>query len=431
MKAVLLSFIIAGSLMAAQISHTFKLRQENGISTQSHSSLQKAIVHGNYDLQIELNDDSRVVMETTLEVDSEDKIEPGKIKTDSYSNFSKPVALGTTAYLELRELFYEKEFDDTLYKIGKMQSVWGKADGIKLIDKLNPQSYSEFILPSFEESRIPLWSISSVTSFEDSEFEIIWIPDTTYNKIPTSNATYAFTSSRIVPQAPTGATVIHEETDKPNHVIKDSDIALKYLMMFENMEMGLYYFYYYEDNPVLYNSYNKSSNTVTLKPEYKRSQFYGFSMDYSYNDFVYRLETGYTQDKHILNSNSYNGIINSDEFAYILGVDWYGLEQSLISIQFNQSYLLKKYVGYTRPEVDNTMTFLYKKEMMNDTLHAEILAIHNFNDGDGLIRPKLNYELSEESLVYIGVDQFYGDEDGLYGQHKDQSRFILGIEITF
>ena len=59
------------------------------------------------------------------------------------------------------------------------------------------------------------------------------------------------------------------------------------------------------------------------------------------------------------------------------------------------------------------------------------MAIHNINDGDGLVRPKLSYELDEESLVYTGVDYFYGKSDGLYGQFKEQSRILLGIERTF
>ena len=77
------------------------------------------------------------------------------------------------------------------------------------------------------------------------------------------------------------------------------------------------------------------------------------------------------------------------------------------------------------------MTFLYKKDFMNDTLFAEVLITHNLNDSDGLIRPKLSYELDVESLIYIGLDQFYGAQDGLYGQYKDQSRFTFGFETTF
>ena len=432
MKTLFVFLSFCSFLYALETSQTLKLRQENSINHESdNSKLQKSILSANYELHIDYGDESRVVLETTLEADAKDKIIPDKYNSSTYSNFSKPLGLGTAGYIELRELYFEKYFDDTLLKIGKMQSVWGKADGLKLIDKLNPQDYSQFILPSFEESRIPLWSISSLTNFENSEFEIIWIPDTTYANIPSSGSAYAFTSSRILPSAREGSSVLIEDANKPNHLLKDSDIALKYLMMLENMEVGFYYLYFYDDNPVLYNTYDSASNKTTINPQYERSHLYALSLDYAKGDFVYRVEAGFTKNKYFLNDRAIRGIQKSDEFAYVFGVDWYGFEQSLLSVQFNQAYILSNKEGYSTPKVDNTMTFLYKKDFMNDTLFAEVLITHNLNDSDGLIRPKLSYELDVESLIYIGLDQFYGAEDGLYGQFKDQSRFVFGFETTF
>jgi len=427
---VFLSFVVI--LLGAQTSQTLKLRQENSATYESdHSKLQRSILNANHEVNIDYDDESRLVIETTIEVDVKDKTNPGKYNNSSYSNFSKPLSLGTSGYIELRELYFEKYIDDTLLKIGKMQNVWGKADGLKLIDKLNPQDYSQFILPSFEDSRIPLWSISSLSNFENSEFEIIWIPDTTYANIPSSSASYAFTTSRIIPSAPDGASVVMEDVDKPNHILKDSDIALKYLMMMENMEVGFYYLYFYEDNPVLYNTYDSASNTASVQAQYERSHFLALSFDYAKGDFVYRVETGFTKDKYFLNDRAIRGIQKSDEFAYVFGIDWYGFEQSLLSVQFNQVYILSDKGGYNVPKVDNTITLLYKKDLMNDTLFAEVLMIHNLNDNDGLIRPKLSYELDVESMIHIGLDKFYGDEDGLYGEFREQSRFTFGYEQTF
>ena len=82
-------------------------------------------------------------------------------------------------------------------------------------------------------------------------------------------------------------------------------------------------------------------------------------------------------------------------------------------------------------KVDNTVRLLCKKDLMNNTLHGEVLAIYNINDGDGLVRPKLFYKLDEESLIYTGLDIFYGDRDGLYGQFRGQNRVVLGVERTF
>lgn len=430
MKTLCLALLLGGVAWSVDVEHSLELRNENALLTDD-ASLQKAQFDAQLELEFGFDDGARVVAIGELSSDVKDKIEPRRFDASSYSDASKPLGLGTAGTLELRELFYEKEMGKTLLKVGKMQTVWGKADGIKLIDRLNPQDFSEFILDDFEDSRIALWSLSLTHSFKDSELEMVWIPDTTYNKIPQQNGAYGFRSSRVVPQAVAGVKVQQNEPNKPSDGFKDSDIALRYSKQFNGLELGFYYIYAYDDFAVLYQDFDPTTQTVTLNPEYERNHFYGMSMDYSKDDFVYRLEAGFTQDKQLLNAQGQRGIAKSDEVAYIFGVDWYGLEESLVSMQLNQSYLLSSKNGFSRPKEDSTLTFLYKKDLMNNTLHGEVLAIHNINDGDGLIRPKLSYELDEESLVYTGLDVFYGDRDGLYGQFREQNRVVLGVERTF
>jgi len=430
MKTFCLALLLSSSAWSVEVEQSLELRNENALLTND-ASIQKAQFDAQLALEFGFDEGARVVAIGKLGAEAKDNIEPRRFDASNYSNGSKPLGLGTAGSMELRELYYEKEMGKTLLKVGKMQTVWGKADGIKLIDKLNPQDFSEFILAPFEDSRIPLWSLSLTQNFKDSELELLVIPDTTYHKTPKSDGAYSFSSSRVVPQSIEGITVRQNEAEKPNDAFKDADVALRYSKQLQNMEIGFYYLYAYDDFAVLYQDLDRGTRTVTLNPTYERNHFYGMSMDYSKDDFVYRVEAGLTKDKHFLNTNGARGVVQSDEFAYIFGVDWYGLDESLLSMQVNQSYLLSSKNGFTRPEVDNTVTLLYKKDLMNNTLHGEVLAIHNINDGDGLVRAKLSYELDEESLVYTGLDVFYGNKDGLYGQFREQNRVVLGVERTF
>ena len=62
---------------------------------------------------------------------------------------------------------------------------------------------------------------------------------------------------------------------------------------------------------------------------------------------------------------------------------------------------------------------------MNETLHADILFLHDINYEDGMVRPKLTYEYSDEINIYVGLDIFYGNEDGLFGQFKVSAFLII------
>ena len=68
---------------------------------------------------------------------------------------------------------------------------------------------------------------------------------------------------------------------------------------------------------------------------------------------------------------------------------------------------------------------------MNETVHAEVLFLYDIDYEDGMVRPKLTYEYSDEVNVYVGADVFYGNKDGLFGQFKETDRIVSGIVIGF
>jgi hypothetical protein len=57
----------------------------------------------------------------------------------------------------LRELYLETDAGGWDFKLGKQQIVWGTADGIKLLDVINPTDYRELNQNAMEDSRIPIW----------------------------------------------------------------------------------------------------------------------------------------------------------------------------------------------------------------------------------------------------------------------------------
>ena len=68
----------------------------------------------------------------------------------------------------LREAYIDKEFGDTSIRFGKQQVVWGTADGMKLLDAINPTDYTEMAQNQMEDSRIPVWMLNTEASVGDS-----------------------------------------------------------------------------------------------------------------------------------------------------------------------------------------------------------------------------------------------------------------------
>lgn len=74
----------------------------------------------------------------------------------------------------LREAYIDTESGDWSIRAGKQQVVWGTADGIKLLDTINPTDYSEISQNSPEDSRITTWMLNVEKDLEDgSNIQII------------------------------------------------------------------------------------------------------------------------------------------------------------------------------------------------------------------------------------------------------------------
>ena len=74
----------------------------------------------------------------------------------------------------LREAYVDSQVGDWSLRTGKQQVVWGTADGMKLLDMINPSDYSEMAQNQMEDSRIPVWMVNAEkTQADGSEIQVI------------------------------------------------------------------------------------------------------------------------------------------------------------------------------------------------------------------------------------------------------------------
>ncbi|HIF52128.1 MAG TPA: RNA polymerase-associated protein rapA, partial [Thiotrichaceae bacterium] len=88
----------------------------------------------------------------------------------------------------LREAYVDAEVNDWSIRAGKQQVVWGTADGMKLLDAINPTDYTEMAQNQMEDSRMPVWMINAETDVATGgSFQFI-LSEAKKNKIAGLNA---------------------------------------------------------------------------------------------------------------------------------------------------------------------------------------------------------------------------------------------------
>ncbi len=375
---------------------------------------------------------------TRLGWDTQSALYTDQSHPDNYSDWNNPVTRGSHGELALRELYLDAQWFDAYWRLGKQQVVWGQADGLKVLDVVTPQSFQEFILDDFDDSRIPLWMLNvEIPLKNDSHLQLLWIPDTTYHEQANARTAFEVTTPLRVPQPPTDralTSVTVHTPDKPEHWLKDSDVGIRWSSFWKGWDLTANYFYHFHDSAVAYQQL--VGQALFIQAEYERSHLIGFTASNSFGDYTLRTEAGwYSHSYHLSDSlqahQKRQGIKHSEEFSSVIGLDWQGLTDTFISVQWFQSTLLDYNSSITRDRQQHTLTLLAERHFANETWTAKIQGQYSLNQQDQLWRLKLTHTLLSNLDLWIAADTFLGDSDGLYGQFDQRDRVLLGFEVGF
>ena len=385
-------------------------------------------------LDIDLSNGSNIVAIGRIRLDAVGDLGPDVDRPDNYSDINGPLYNDEYAELSLRELYLDTEWKNVQLRIGKQQIVWGQADGIKVLDVVNPQSFREFILDDFDDSRIPLWTVNAELPLGEGSLQLLWIPDTTYHELAEEGTPYFLTSPKWVPTIPTGDSFKVESPDKPNNALEDSDAGARYTLFFKGWDISLNYLYHYQDYPVLYQQLveGAAGDVLQIMPDYKRNHLFGTTLSNAFDAFTLRAEFAYNTDTyHTSDSLEQRGIEESSEFASVVGLDWQASSDTLLSAQWFLSYLPDYSSDIVRDESENTISMLYQQSFANEAWQLRLLALYSVEDEDSLYQVKLKYWLDSNLEVWLGSDFFDGTQRGTFGQFDKEDRLLIGFEYGF
>jgi len=363
---------------------------------------------------------------TRLTMDTEDQLNHSE-KQNTYSQWANPSIIKQHGDAALREFYWVYQGDTVFWRLGKQQVVWGEADGLKLLDIVNPQNYREFILDDFDDSRIPLWMVNAeVNVGDDGLLQVLWIPDTTTNSLAPVNSPYWFSSPLLVPQASPGLTVQLEESQASSKPIKDSDFGLRLSQYWSGWDITFNYLYHTVDDPVLSTRIN--GTVAHIESGYERSHLIGGSASNAFGDWTLRSEIAYETNRFHRSTQVLPGVIKANQWASVIGLDFQGWTNQFISFQWFQTRILANDDLLIKSKTEDIISLLWETKFMNDTLTLSWLNLYSLDHHDGLFRPKISYNLISNLDLTLGVDRFYGQSEGLFGQFDQTDRINIGFE---
>jgi len=333
-------------------------------------------------------------------------------------------------YREIKEAYLLYGADDYDLRLGKQQVVWGKTDGLRLLDIVNPLDMREFMLDDFLDSRVGVVAarLNYYAYLGDSEheFEFLIIPDA---KV----ATFAPTGSRwsyTIPTPPAGIKPVIHSANEPSWSIANTEFGTAWRSNLDGWDVSLNWFYGWKDTPVL--KKNLVGTNMDITPSYMKMHTVGGSFSNAFGATVLRGEVAVNINEK-MNGNGVTlatSVTEHTTWNVALGLD-YNKNNWRISPQLFIRYLPTWDATVAEDKSSGFISLMISTDYLNDKLKSEVIALLNWADGSWMLRPKVSYEFTDQVSAKIGLDVFAGNKTGFFGQFDDNDRVYTEVEYTF
>jgi len=158
----------------------------------------------------------------------------------------------------------------------------------------------------------------------------------------------------------------------------------------------------------------------------------GFSISKAVRNLVLRSELGYRPNRafSVVDENSLF-IEQLDQVTAAVGLDIDGPGSWFTNIQFLYDKVERTNTTLVRPRDDKIVTFYTRRSWQNETLFFDLKWYSSDSFSDGLVRPELRCLVNDNVSASIGVDVFYGEPNGIFGQFDKNDRIVFKLQHLF
>jgi hypothetical protein len=354
-------------------------------------------------------------------------------------------------------------------RLGKQQVVWGTADGVRILDMVNPLDYREWTLKDYSEIRIPLWMLKAESEIIPNGFlQFLAIPDYEPNYYAPAGSPFALRTVIVGAEAAAQPRVTVSTIDeRPDRTWRNTKIGLRWRNVIEEgllsgFEYTLNYLHTYDFASAAYTTTTlvfppPPQVLVNLDRRAEQIEVMGFSFAKSITKgmfgttfgkgwtvrgefaYVHNGAMNYGLDKNI------QGTVDVDQFNWVMGFDktffttWDFSVQFIQMIADAQEEFNKTTANYTLlfgptrgplDKVENMITFMVGTSYMYDRVQPQVLVLYG-DDNDWRISPKVKLELNDNWMFTTGFHFFEGDDPGLNGQFDKNDQFFLETKYSW
>ena len=299
---------------------------------------------------------------------------------------------------------------------------WGEAFGFNYADIINPKDLRETFYTDYADSKLPLFLMNFKYFFENGSMQLIYSPEPRFSRtLPLS----LFTTG-VFPQAN-----IKSHIKKSPNFFKEHELGGKLATSFGGLDASLFY-YSYLDRDAGYSVGSATLTNIDLDEVHLRVKTTGISIaSVLYDDFVFRTDIVYTQDKlinSIQGTNLLNTLVDVTNVVFSFDTPTYNdfsgvfvLANTRLSINIPNAFR------------QQNQTFSIAKIAYNlgSEKTIDLSYTHELNKNGHALQSLFLWPVSSATEIRIGAESYWGDKSSQLSKIKNVSSAFFGIKSYF
>ncbi len=329
---------------------------------------------------------------------------------------------------ELRENYLDYSAGNWDFRLGKQNVVWGEMVGLFFADVVSARDMREFILPDFDQMRIPQWAARAEYFADQFHAEILWIPIASYDNIGKPGAD--FYPDQPVPP---GFGVQYRQEVRPERNAENMNYGLRLSTLQAGWDLSAFYYRSSDINQTFYRDIVVAPTpTVIYQARHDRIHQYGSTLAKDFGETVLKAEAVYTRGRSFtsLNAMDTDGVVAQNTLDWAVGLDFTLPADSRLNVQLFQRQFFSFNEDIIPDKRENGYSILLNTKFRNNW-EAQALFISSANRPDWLFRPRVTWNFERNWRLLVGADIFNGPPLGMFGRYDQQDRVYSEVRYSF
>ncbi|MEP7272328.1 MAG: DUF1302 family protein [Acidobacteriota bacterium] len=344
-------------------------------------------------------------------------------------------------WIDPRQLAIDGKIGKVDLRFGLQQIVWGEADGLRVLDVINPLDYREFILEDFLDSRRPLWAARIEAPLAGGTLQFVGVPYFVPGRLPGpedefgSGSVFGSGLTGHVAGLPPFVSVRALPAERPGYRLSSSQAGVRYRRSIGDWDLTANYFYGWEDIPTSYVGGIESGGAganpnILLKPRFDRKEVLGVTGTTNYGPVVVRLEVGWNRRKFVPSRNPTldGGYARGGQFSGVVGVDYSPASWLWTSGQYFLQVSAAPGASLLLPRCSNLASFYARTNFFREKFRPEIFVLTGLNQKQYMIRPRVIRAFGDHFSVGAGADFLGGSETTTFGYFGTRDRAVVELK---